>query len=171
MRVNPANTKHCPNADSMLGQRRRRWTNIDAGLGQCLVFSGRSVVHYHARNIAYLSTLPIISNYTSFWWISRYSLIITNEYHTTNLLLKSCIYHFAECQIRPFDTKVTTCCQVSDKLTSVITTMRRGRDALVDRLTASPVLHASWVETPLILCGFSKKYPCFSLLGVTGRSR
>ena len=36
----PANTIHCPIVGSMLGQRRRRWTNIDPALGQCLVFAG-----------------------------------------------------------------------------------------------------------------------------------
>ena len=31
----PANTGHSPNAVSMLGQRRRRWTNIETALGEC----------------------------------------------------------------------------------------------------------------------------------------
>ena len=31
----PANTGHSPNAVSMLGQRRRRWTNIETALDEC----------------------------------------------------------------------------------------------------------------------------------------
>ena len=38
--MNPANTRHGPNVGSMLGQRRRRWPNIDSTLGRCLVFAG-----------------------------------------------------------------------------------------------------------------------------------
>ena len=36
----PANTGHSPNAVSMLGQRRRRWANIEITLGECPVFAG-----------------------------------------------------------------------------------------------------------------------------------
>ena len=36
----PANTGHSPNAASMLGQRRRRWPNIEAALGEWPVFAG-----------------------------------------------------------------------------------------------------------------------------------
>ena len=39
--LSPANTIHCPIVGSMLGQRRRRLTNIEPALGQCLVFAGR----------------------------------------------------------------------------------------------------------------------------------
>ena len=35
----PANTGHFPNAASMLGQRRRRWANIETALGECPVFA------------------------------------------------------------------------------------------------------------------------------------
>ena len=38
--VNPANTRHSPNAVSMLVQRRRRWANIETALGECPVFAG-----------------------------------------------------------------------------------------------------------------------------------
>ena len=30
------NTRHSPDAVTMLGQRRRRWTNIVTALGECL---------------------------------------------------------------------------------------------------------------------------------------
>ena len=40
IRVFPAYRRHSPNAVSMLGQRRRRWTNIETALGQCLAFAG-----------------------------------------------------------------------------------------------------------------------------------
>ena len=33
-------TKRTPNADLMLGQRRRRWPNIESALGQGVVFAG-----------------------------------------------------------------------------------------------------------------------------------
>ena len=36
----PANMIHLPNIGPMLGQRRRRWTNIGPVLGECLVFAG-----------------------------------------------------------------------------------------------------------------------------------
>ena len=35
----PANTGHSPNGVSMLGQRRRRWHNIEISLGECPVFA------------------------------------------------------------------------------------------------------------------------------------
>ena len=35
----PANTIHRPNVGTMLGQRRRRWTNIVPALGWCIVFA------------------------------------------------------------------------------------------------------------------------------------
>ena len=48
----------------------------------------------------------------------------------------------------------------------------KGRDVLVERLTASTVTHASRVRAPLIrsCVWFSEKYPCFSLFNLTGRS-
>ena len=36
----PANTGHAPNAVSMLGQRRRRWANIETALCEYPVFAG-----------------------------------------------------------------------------------------------------------------------------------
>ena len=36
----PANTRHSPNVASMLAHRLRRWPNIEATLGECLVFAG-----------------------------------------------------------------------------------------------------------------------------------
>ena len=38
--VSPAKTAHSPNAVSMLGQRQRRWPNIETALGEQLVFAG-----------------------------------------------------------------------------------------------------------------------------------
>ena len=40
----PANTRNRPNADLMLGQRRRRWPNIKSTLGQPFVRTG-SISH------------------------------------------------------------------------------------------------------------------------------
>ena len=43
-----ANTSHLPNVWPMLGQRRRRWANIDRTLGGCVVFAGIvQFNHYH----------------------------------------------------------------------------------------------------------------------------
>ena len=35
----PANTRHSPNVDPMLGQRQRGWIIIETTLGECLVFA------------------------------------------------------------------------------------------------------------------------------------
>ena len=43
--LTPANTGHSPNAVSMLGQRRRRWANIETALGECPVFAGTPKDH------------------------------------------------------------------------------------------------------------------------------
>ena len=43
--TNPANTGHSPNNVSMLGQRRRRWANIETTLGECPVFPGKHLPH------------------------------------------------------------------------------------------------------------------------------
>ena len=41
----PANMGHSPNAVSMLGQRRRRWANIDTALGEFPMFLGEARRH------------------------------------------------------------------------------------------------------------------------------
>ena len=38
--VGPENTRHWAIVGSMLGQRRRRWTNIEPTMAECLVFAG-----------------------------------------------------------------------------------------------------------------------------------
>ena len=47
----------------------------------------------------------------------------------------------------------------------------KGSGAMAERLTASPDMHGSRVRTPLILCGFTVKCSCFSLLNLTRGSR
>ena len=70
-----------------------------------------------------------------------------------------------------------TCLFILDKLYSlncfgsILFELRMGRDASVERLTASPAMHASRVQTPLNVRGISEKYPCFSHINVTRRSR
>ena len=54
MSPNPANTRHSPNAISMLGQRRGRWANIETALGECLVFAGKLKVK--KRNLSFYPT-------------------------------------------------------------------------------------------------------------------
>ena len=51
------------------------------------------------------------------------------------------------------------CVSIKNELPS-FSKKRRGRDALVEHLTASLVVHASRVRIPLILA-FSENYPCF----------
>ena len=41
--TNPENTIHLPNADLVLVQRRRRWTNTKSALGKCIVFAGKDL--------------------------------------------------------------------------------------------------------------------------------
>ena len=50
-------------------------------------------------------------------------------------------------------------------------TMRRGRRALTERLTASSVMHASRVRTPPIPCGVYREISLFFILNVTRRAR
>ena len=38
-RHHPADTRHSPNAGSMLDQRRRRWSNLKPTLSQCIVLT------------------------------------------------------------------------------------------------------------------------------------
>ena len=57
----PVNTRRLPNAGLMLGQRRRRWANIKAALGERLVFAGiRRDPHIQPCKAKrrYLLTLP-----------------------------------------------------------------------------------------------------------------
>ena len=52
----PANTGHLTNAVSMLGQRRRRWANIEKALGECHVFAGidtRGIKFLKGKQISY----------------------------------------------------------------------------------------------------------------------
>ena len=42
--IHPANTRHLPNAVSMLVHRLRRWPNIKTAWGECLVLLGRVVL-------------------------------------------------------------------------------------------------------------------------------
>ena len=47
----PANTKRWTNADLMLGQRRRRWTNIKSALVRCILFAGMLLKMLHLKQI------------------------------------------------------------------------------------------------------------------------
>ena len=51
-----ANTRRPPNVGSMLGQRRRRWTNIEPTLGERLVFAGGHVPKFMQNAVSMLST-------------------------------------------------------------------------------------------------------------------
>ena len=62
----PANTGHSHNAVSMLGQRRRRWTNIDTALGECPVFTGTALAQ-HWNNIG---PSPCVCWIVCDWWLT-----------------------------------------------------------------------------------------------------
>ena len=46
-----ANRRHSPIVGSMLGQRRRRWTNIDSAKGQCVVSEGEAIIVIQVASI------------------------------------------------------------------------------------------------------------------------
>ena len=48
----PEHKSDCPNSGSMLAHRRRRWTNIEPELGQCIVFAE---VDQHRTSIGTMS--------------------------------------------------------------------------------------------------------------------
>ena len=67
--ISNADTRHPPNVVPMLGQRRRRLTNIETALGECLVFAGIAtnpvcctLCHILARS-TFLSYLMFIGLY------------------------------------------------------------------------------------------------------------
>ena len=64
----PANMRHRPNVKLMLGQRRRRWTNIGSTLGRCLVLAGyrQRITSRHAHetnNAKYQQKMHIYIGY------------------------------------------------------------------------------------------------------------
>ena len=56
----PENKSYCPNSGSMLAHRRRRWTNIEPELGQCIVFAE---VDQHWISIGAMSRVCWNTNY------------------------------------------------------------------------------------------------------------
>ena len=59
----PANTRPCPIVGSMLGQRRRRWSNFEPTMGQWLVFAVmwlyQALNHYHLPRLITLLTIEL----------------------------------------------------------------------------------------------------------------
>ena len=53
----PVNTRRLPNVGFMLGQRRRRWTNLKLTLGQRVMFAGKQHVFLPAVDIFRLYAL------------------------------------------------------------------------------------------------------------------
>ena len=52
------NTGHSLNAVSMLGQRRRRWANIETALGECPVFVGLPISQCKIKGAAFCPGYP-----------------------------------------------------------------------------------------------------------------
>ena len=64
----PANTRHLPNAASMLGQRRRRWASIETSLGKCLVLAG------------YAMTILFVCDYGVLWVTVGFAKVNSRNY-------------------------------------------------------------------------------------------
>ena len=71
----PENTGHSPNFDSMLGQRRRRWSSIKTACGECILFPGIQRVWVWVRpdkfkiNQSYYHIVSVqISGYIHYQW-------------------------------------------------------------------------------------------------------
>ena len=74
----PANTGHWASVCSMLGQRRRRWTNIELTLAQCLVFAGNTCPQIQniieegtASSLCKQVLLPAWSNFAAICPVTR----------------------------------------------------------------------------------------------------
>ena len=48
--ISQQNTRHSPNAVSMLAHRLRRWPKIETALDECLVFTGWSLEPRHCHS-------------------------------------------------------------------------------------------------------------------------
>ena len=57
-----AHTRPSPNADSMLGKRRRRWANIETALGECLVFAEAAPTHRIGSITAQVGSCMILAS-------------------------------------------------------------------------------------------------------------
>ena len=82
----PANTRYSPNAAPMLGQRRRRWTNIGLAVGQSLVFAGLVWDCGHCRlfNFYYVSKCGI-HVHTHDTWVSFVIFISVTLHSVTEM--------------------------------------------------------------------------------------
>ena len=72
-RILPTPTRHSPSVDLMLGQRRRRWTNIKRALGEISILSGMSNMKMFA---AFLGILTIWSVFMSGKSLKRETLAL-----------------------------------------------------------------------------------------------
>ena len=86
--VDPANTRWNPNVALMLGQRRRRWSDIKATLGRCLVLAGFIRI-YQSKNhwtILFSKKDPPASSLLFLWPVRKYNsnqivgVIVLQEY-------------------------------------------------------------------------------------------
>ena len=76
----PIKTRHWPSAVLMLVQYLRRWPNINPALGQCLLFTGKSVSIRPPNKHGSLTTCwfkagssstTLAQHWTSTWWMFR----------------------------------------------------------------------------------------------------
>ena len=68
-----ANMRQSPNVVSLLGQRRRRWTNIEMTLGECLVFAG---ISNHVVSVEFVRRVNSLNNLgVNLFCICQYSFL------------------------------------------------------------------------------------------------
>ena len=87
--VYPANTRHSSDAVLMLGQRRRRWTNIKTALGECLVFAIRG--NYFIKNYSLIISLKIYQPTSHFnpWSLDLF-VRVPFQLHGDHTVLQPC---------------------------------------------------------------------------------
>ena len=72
---NPANTKHLYNICTMLGQRRRRWTDVVQMLYKCFVFAGNEVTTIYT--LGWVTSPQVDLAHTKYFWYENLRLTTT----------------------------------------------------------------------------------------------
>ena len=84
----PANTGHCSCVGSMLGQRRRRWTNIEPTHEQCPVFAGMRLFYVGMNSMEH----TLRSHKEKTIWTCKTSYIRDQkQYHDSRNTLKHAV--------------------------------------------------------------------------------
>ena len=115
--TNPSKHDTLNNVGVMLGQRRRRWTNIRPTLSQCVVFAGidwwphvsmtasysvwPSILYSHSALRVYVNLQPhhhYIVNFLCFIWKHRKNvqMVLVTQHHNV-ILVSICMCQFLAC--------------------------------------------------------------------------